>query len=391
MNYLRALLVCTFLALVPARAVYAPIPEQELGKDLIFTLSLGVSHDSNIFGGATGAIGSSIVEFSPKVAYNASLTDQTFMSLSYQLTLDHFDNRPGEKNLDSHAASARIAHAFSSTSTLDVVDVFQLTRNPESLLNGLPLNADQSFQRNELDGNFTTSPMAKVGLTAKARTVYYNYRNAVLGRSLDRTENLFGLAGDYGVLPEVKAVAEYRHQDVYYDKLGEKKNKHSDFLMAGVDYAIAKKLTTTARVGAEWRHRSSERSTTSPFVELTAKYNYADGSFVTGGYTYTLEEASDTAQFTDTKVNRFVVGVQHTIRPLLIASGSFTYEPSVLQGRRGNANVAEETYRAGASLSYLPTKQWTISFSYDNDHVKSDEGVRNLDRERVGLNASYAF
>jgi hypothetical protein len=391
MNCLRVFPVCLLAAVVPARAVYAPIPDQELGKDLIFTFSLGASYDSNIFGGATGTIGSSIVEFSPKVAYNASVTDQTFLSLSYQLTVDQYDNRPGDKTLTSHAASARVAHAFSSSTTVDLVDTYQLTRNPESLLNGVPLNVDQSFQRNEFDANFTTALNAKVGLDVKARTVYYDYRNAELGQSLDRIENLYGLSGDYAILPEVKGVAEYRHEDIYYDKQGEDKNKTSDFLMGGVDYAVAKKLTASARLGAEWRRRSSERSIIAPTAELSGKYDYADGSFVTGGYTYTIDEASDTVQFTDSRVNRFFVNVQHTIRPLLIASGSFTYEPAVLQGRRGFANVPEDTYRSGVSLSYLPTKQWTVSFSYDNDHVNSGEAARDLDRNRVGVNGSYAF
>ncbi len=391
MNYLRAFLGCGLLAVVPARAVYAPIPEQEQGKDLTFTASVALTHDSNIFGSASDAISSMIYEFSPKVAYNASITDQTFLSLSYQAILDHFNNRPGEKLLDSHLASARVAHAFSPTSTLDLVDMYQAARNPESLLNGLPLNADQSFQRNEFDGHFTASLTPKVGVSLKGRTVYYQYRNDVLGRSLDRVENLFGVAGDYAMLPDLKAVGEYRHQDVYYSKLGETKNKNSDFLMVGADYAVAKKLTTSGRVGTEWRHRSTERSTTSPYVELSAKYDYADASFLTGGYTYTLEESSDTARFTDTKVDRVFVNVQHTITPLLIASASLTYESAILQGRRSFTNIAEETIRAGVALSYLPTKHWTVSASYDDDHVTSDEAARKLDRERVALSAAYTF
>lgn len=131
MNYFRVLIATVLAAAIPARAVYAPIPDQELGKDLVFTFALGVTQDSNIFGGASHAISSSIFEFSPKVAYNASVTDQTFLSLSYQLTVDQYDNRPGDKTLDSHMASARIAHAFSPKTTLDVVDVFQVARNPE--------------------------------------------------------------------------------------------------------------------------------------------------------------------------------------------------------------------------------------------------------------------
>ncbi len=391
MTFLRILFVGGLLAALPARAVYAPIPEQEQGKDLVFTFSGGVSHDSNIFAGAAGAIGSVIYEFAPSVAYNASVTDQTFLSLSYRLSIDHFVDRPGDKTLDSHDLAARLAHAFSQSTTLDFVEDYQIARNPEAVLNGLPLNTDQSLQRNELDAHFTTSVTAKTSVDVKARTIYYKYRNATLGRSIDRIENLYGFAGDYAILPETKLVTELRHQDVYYRKQGEIKNKTSDYLMAGVDYAVAKKLTTSARAGIEWRHRAAERSTTAPYAEVSAKFDYLEGSYVTAGYMRTLEESSDTVRFTDTRVNRFFANVQHRITPLIALSGSLTYEPSQLEGRRGQANVNEDTLRAGFAASYLPTKHWTLSLSYDNDHIDSDDPARNLRRERVGANASYAF
>jgi predicted porin len=392
MNYFRVYLGCGLLAALPARAVYAPIPEQEQTNDLAFNFTLGVSHDSNIFGGATGALASTVWHFSPKAAYSHSLAGATtFVSLSYQLTLDRFDDRPGEKTLDSHAASARLAHQFSPASTIDIAENYQSSRNPESLLNGIPLNADQSFQRNELDGNFTASLGPKIGATLKARTVYFDYRNSVLARSLNRLENLYGLSGDYDVLPETKAVAEYRHQDVFYDKLGETKNKRSDFVMGGADYALAKKFTTSGRLGVEFRHRSGAGSTTAPYAEFSGKYDYADGSFLTGGYTYTIDEPSDTTRFNDSKVNRFFVNAQHTLTPLLVASGSLTYDSAILQGRRPLPNIAEDTTRLGVALSYLPTKHWTVSASFDDDHVNSDDASRRLDRQRFGLNAGYAF
>ncbi len=391
MTFFRILLVGALLAALPARAVYAPIPEQEQGKDLTFTFAGEVSHDSNIFGGATGAISSMVYEFAPSVVYNASVTDQTFLSLSYRLTLDHFDDRPGQETLDSHDLTARVAHAFNQSTTLDVVDDYQVARNPESVLNGLPLNTDQSFQRNELDAHYSTDVTGKIGADVKARTVYYKYRDAGLGRSIDRIENLFGLAGNYAVLPETKLVGEFRHQDVYYRKLGEIKNKSSDYLMGGVDYAVAKKLTTSARVGAEWRHRASERSATAPYAEVSAKFDYLEGSFISAGYMRTLEEPSDTVRFTDTRVNRFFANVQHHVTPLIVLSGSLTYEPSQLEGRRGQVNVDEDTVRTGVAASYLPTKHWTLSVTYDNDHVDSDDPARDLRRERAGANASYAF
>ncbi|MDO8539824.1 MAG: hypothetical protein Q7S40_05230 [Opitutaceae bacterium] len=416
----QTLLLCFaiggLVAALPVRAVYAPVPERDQGKDLTVTVRAGVAYDSNLFGAPpkgslpvlpgqpphVGPLDSIVWTFAPHVAYNASLTDQTFMSAAYGLTLDYFQDRPGDKLLDSHDVALRVAHAVSKSTTLDVNNVLTVARNPEALLPGIATlpgvaaedrsaNPDQSFTRNQLDGRFNTPLNAKLGATVKARSVLFDYRNAQLGRSLDRLENLYGVAGDYAILPEVKAVAEYRHQDVYYRKFGEAKNKRSDYLMGGADYEVAKKMSVSGRLGAEWRQRAGERSSTSPFAELSGKYDYSRESFVIGGYAYTFDETSDTVRFTDMKVNRFFLNLQHSLTALIVASASASYEPSELQGRRGQADIDEKTSRFGGALSYLPTKNWILSVSYDYDRVRSDDPARGMRRERVGLNAIYAF
>ncbi len=387
----RALLVCGLSAATSLRGVYAPIPDQDQGKDLTITLKGGIAYDSNLFAAAKGAVGSTIFSLSPRILYNASLTAQTFFSAGYGLTLDQFDNRPGEKLLDSHDVNVRLAHAFSPTTTIDVNNMFMVSRNPESLLAGVPLNPDQSFARNQLDARFNTPVHAKVNLTAKVRSVYYEYRNEALGRNLDRMENLYGISGDYAMLPEVKAVAEYRHQDVFYTKEGEVKNKSSEYLMGGADYLVARKLSVSGRLGIEWRERSAEKDTQAPFAELSAKYDYTEKSFLLFGFGYNLEETSDTSRYNDTKIGRAFVSVQHSLTPLIVASGSVTYEPGTLQGRRGFANVSEKTVRTGAAISYLPTKNWIVSASVDYDETWSQEASRDLLRKRVGLTATYTF
>jgi len=284
-----------------------------------------------------------------------------------------------------------VAHAFSQTSNLDINEVYMLSRNPESLLAGIPLSPDQSFARNQLDARYVRPLTAKIGLTIKARTVNYDYRTASLGRSLDRTENRYGVSGDYAILQELKVVGEYRHQDVYYRKLGEAKNKASDFVMGGLDYSVAKKWMLNGRLGAESRRRAAERDVTVPYAELSFKYDYTETSFLTGGYAYTLDETSDTIRFTDSKINRFFLNAQHSLSALVVASASLGWEPSQLQGRRGFANLDETTTRAGVALSYLPRKNWSISVSYDYDRVNSDDAARNLRRNRAGLRSTYSF
>ena len=397
MNYARISLLSGLMLYLPLWAGYAPIPEQEQGKALSVSLRTGVVYDSNIFGAPSQEISSYDFSASPKIAFNASVTDQTFVTASYQPTLDYFTDRPGEKTLLSHEVLGRVAHAFTPTTTVDLMDFFQISKNPESLLPGVAgsnptlVNTDQSFQRNQFDASFSTNVTAKADATVKMRSTVYRFDNATLGQSLDRTENLYGLAGSYDLVPEAKGVAEYRYETINYRSAGDNKDKTSHFLLGGVDYKAAEKLTASARLGVEWRHRDGERSETAPSAELSLKYDYAQQSFVTGGYAYSLDESSDIAHYTDTKVNRFFINLQHAITPLIVASGSVDYEPSVLQGRRGVSDANETTVRGGAAISYLPTKNWTLSATYDYDRVNSDVPVREMVRSRMGVNAAYAF
>lgn len=391
MKFLPALIAAGLVIAPAARAVYAPIPEQEQGRNLTFSVRGGLSYDSNIFGAATDAIGSAVWEVAPRVIYNASVTDTTFCSANYGLTLDAFDRRPGRKVLDSHDLTLRAAHAFNSATTLDLNDAFLVSRNPQSVLNGVPVNTDQSFTSNQLDGRFVTSVTPKIGTELKVRSIYYRYRNAVLGRSLDRIENLYGLAGTYAILPELKGVVELRHLDVFYRKQGELKNKHSEYAMTGFDYAVARKLTLNTRFGAEWRRRASLGRTTAPYVEVSGRYHYAERSFLTGGYEYTIDETSDPTRFTDERVNRFFVSVEHALSALIVASASVDYEPAVLHGRPGQADLNEDTTRMGGALTYTPRPNWAVSATCDFDHVRSDDPARSLDRRRIGVDATYTF
>jgi hypothetical protein len=110
------------------------------------------------------------------------------------------------------------------------------------------------------------------------------------------------------------------------------------------------------------------------------------------GYTYTFDEPSDVVRFTDTQVNRFFVNVQHRLSGTITASGSVTYEPSRLQGRGGvQVDIDETTTRVGLGLSWLPTKNWAVTSTYDHDKVNSDDPSRGQNRDRFGVAARLTF
>jgi predicted porin len=198
---------------------------------------------------------------------------------------------------------------------------------------------------------------------------------------------------DYSLEPDLKAAGEYRHQDVDYSNAPSENNKHSDFLMAGFDYDVGPQLTTSVRVGGEYRVREGFSSETTPYVEISGKYDYAKGSFVSVGYTYSLEETSNPLLFTDERLNRIFANIQHSFTSLIVGSASVDYEPASLNGRpgTGQANIEEDSTHAGVALTYLPAKNWSVTASYDYDFVDSGLSDRGLNRSRVGVSARVQF
>jgi len=159
-------------------------------KDLIFTFSLGAPTTATSLA-ARPDHRQRHHEFSPKVAYNASVTDQTFMSLSYQLIIDQYDNRPVKKTLDSHLLSARVAHAFTQ-GRHSTWWMFFNSRETPSRCSTHPLNAtSHSAQRTRRQ--FYDGAQRKLGLIVKARTVDYQYRNASSPQPRPH-RNLYGMS-----------------------------------------------------------------------------------------------------------------------------------------------------------------------------------------------------
>src|ERR1700685_501501 len=168
MRALRIILVGSSLGFcASARAVYAPIPEAEQGKDFSLSLMSGISYNTNIFGSATDAVGSFDFVVSPKIVFNSSLTDQTFFSATFQPSLDYLPNRPGSEVLYSQVVDARIAHSFSKTSVVDLTDALSYDQTPEASVNGAPVNTNQTLLSNQFDGRYSFSPMQNLGLVLK--------------------------------------------------------------------------------------------------------------------------------------------------------------------------------------------------------------------------------
>ncbi|MGC4075391.1 MAG: hypothetical protein QM760_23405 [Nibricoccus sp.] len=382
------------LAAARALAVYAPIPEQEQGKLLTIYASGGAYYDTNIFGAPTDELASMVYQVSPRFVFNMSASDQTLVSASYQLSLDYFADRPGEQLLDSHSASASIKHTFSPRLEAEISDSFQLSKNPESLLPGLStvLNTDQSYALNQLDGRLAANLTKRTGLTFKARTATFAYDNDSLAEELDRSEYLGGLALTHTLLPEIQAVAEYRHQTIRYASGGESKDKDSDFALIGADYVVNPRMALSGRVGSEYRRRKGADDEILPYTELALKLDYGKGSYLSAGYGFSVEEVSNLDVYTDMSVHRFFANVQQVISPRMVATASLGWEPGTLNGRAGVSPDRDETNtKVGLALIYRLNARWTASATLDYDNVNSEDPGRMLQRTRGGLSVRCVF
>ncbi len=376
----------------PLGAVYAPIPEEELGKALVVNLGAGVLHDSNIFGAPQNERDSMVYRFAPSISYNASVTDQTFLSASYDMNMDYVENRPENDTLWTHVLSVRLAHSFNPDSVLDITEKFSIIESPESLLPGLPLNTDQSYNHNQLDASFTNKVGRRLGYEFKARSQLFAYKVDSLARQLDRDEGLLGFSMDYDVSEATQVLGEYRFQDVGYDRDGQFKNKQSHFFLGGLDYDPSETFSLSLRGGFEQRNRSGAPDDTAPRVEVTARHEYGERSYLAAGYILAIEEISNVQLYTDIQVHRFFANVQHALSGQTTGSLFYNIEPSKLLGRPGVIGDRDEvTQRLGAALTWQPRRGWTVAALIDVDVTDSDDPFRDLDRTRLGLDVRYSF
>ncbi|MDF9826272.1 hypothetical protein M2447_000348 [Ereboglobus sp. PH5-10] len=397
MKRLSSLLIaCAGLLLAAnyARAVYAPIPEVEQGRLLTAYLSAGYYYDSNIFGAAKGEIESIVFQAQPTIVANISASQQTFLSASYQLSMDYLENRPDDKLLASHSISGRVAHAFTPRLEGELSDSFQIVKNPESLLPGIGggvANPDQSYKYNQLDGKLAYNISKRVGLKGKARTMHMSYDNDYLSEDLDRAEYLVGVEAVRLSRENLQFSAEYRYKAIRYDEHGSLKNKDSHFLFAGADYALTKRTAYTARLGIEALFRRNGGDSALPYVELGVKHDYSDLSFISAGYTFSAQESSNVIRYTDMYTHHFFVNVQHALNRRFIVSCMTDWQPSQLNGRSNIPDIDESNLKVGGALTYTFKEKWSASLTCDYDYVHSDDSGRNLERVRFGLRARWVF
>lgn len=384
----------TSLAASSARAVYAPIPDVEKGRLLTLYLEAGTYYDTNIFGSPADNVESQVFQLQPTAVFNMSASNTTFLTGSYKLSLDYFDNRPGDKMLDSHSLFVRAAHMFSPRFEGEFSDAFQIQKNPATLMPGVAAASipDQSYTYNQFDGKVRYNIDPRNGLKGKLRVSNFWYDNSVLADALDHDEWLIGLEWVRLARKELQACAEVRFRAVRYATEGNLKDKDSYFLLAGADYVVGRGLAFSGRLGGEALQRKDGGDDLLPYVELGVKQDWRDRGFISGGYTVSVQESSNIHAYTDMYVHRFFVNAQRLLAKNITLAGAFDWQPGRLNGREHvAADINEDAIKAGVSLTFSTSRHWSFSFTCDYDKVNSEDPNRELERTRLGISGRWVF
>lgn len=393
MNRVAAISTLLVLPSVLA-AVYAPIPPMEQGQALTVTVDGGLSYDDNIFGSSANEISSWIARVSPTLAYNQSLSDQSFLSLHYRIDAMYYDNRPSDDTLFNHDLGAKLFYTFDENTELVVSNTLLFVDNPASSPSPtVSLQTDQSSMNNTFQAKLTGMVSETFGFAGKLRHFYISYDNQSLANLLDREEWLLGAEAFFKQSETTKLVAEVRLNDVSYD-IASQVDSTSIFLLVGADYDVTQRSSLSTRIGAERRDRALLAGDDTNFYgEIAGVHRYAEGSFFSGGIRFSTTDTDDTFNYSDQDTLLFFANVQHMVSANLTLSGAASYAKADLNSRadRAVAGIEDTSFRIGVAATYMVSDNLSVSATVDIDRLRSDDFFREQDRTRFGISARYVF
>ncbi len=404
------------------------------------TLSLGLKgfYDDNIFTRPSKPekVDSFGLQVIPGISYKVS-NGATSVSIGYTLDAKWYERRSRD-SVDStgtvsqkadpwdysHYIKANIKHKASDTLSFEAGDSFAITREPQELLSGQVARskADALINNASLKGDIGLSD--SFGLAVAYRNNLYDYSDPGYKVALNRMENVPSIDLRYKINPSLYGVLGYRYSDVAFDKNGiiltdsrgvtiysDARNWSSHFVYAGADWQASPVLSFAVRAGGEFTdfanvekyHLSDSKSDTSPYADVSAKWQFAKDSYLNGGLRHQLN-ATDALYPTVTDTSTSIVQnqestllyavVAHNLTPALRVSANGQYQNAVFKGGSFDKK-SEDFYSVGLSLSYALNSYLSAeaSYFYDKLATESDSALssRGYSRNRVflGIRASY--
>lgn len=372
--------------------------------------------------------GSAGYEISPTVQFDVPL-QQTEIGLKYTYGLYYYQERRNQGNDpydQSHRLDFWLDHAFTERVQATVKDTFAVGQEP-TLLNpgGGPNPNPYRVNGNNIANNANIALTADWTREFSTVTTYnnavYDYQNdngtalqPSLAALLNRLDQSVGNDFRWAVDPETYALIGYRFQWVLYTGgepiappsvvhpstyFSDDNNNRSHFLYLGFQHNFLPNLNVSAQGGVQatkYYNNTQTPNFVTPYVNATASYTYAAGSYVQLGFLH-QQNATDISNpggngniTQGEQSSVFTASVNHQITAKLSGSLIGSVQDSrYYQGAYNNNS--DIIYAFGANLTYAFNHHFSTELGYNFDDVQSNIPGNAYSRNRVYLGVTAAY
>lgn len=221
---------------------------------------------------------------------------------------------------------------------------------------------------------------------------FYSAAGTFYEKASSQTDNVLthtvGSSVNYLFSPKSTLVGEYRYE------METRKNKsldsNSHFLLVGADYAFSRRLSMTLRVGEQFRSYSEGGGkNTAPHVEATLSYLYANDSRLSWTNWYGLDTAAGSAG--DQTTYRTGLHLAHVITSRITALAGFDLSHRDGAVSNGGSGSTEDDFSFSLRLQYVVTHALQLGVTYTRTQLLSSDQFQEYSRDRILMDAGYAF
>ncbi len=364
--------------------------------------------NKNAFGGKLHSFG---FEVSPSISYRLAF-DPTVITAGYKYGMRYFEDR-ASRNVPSadhsHDLSLKLVHQFPERYRLEVSDNFVVSQEPALGLGGLPFRSNGNNIRNVANAIFGGELNPTFGYDVSYNNTFYDFQQTGQDRFsalLDRVEHLAGANLRWNATQSTTALVGYQfgivdmtsNELISHDVRGfvpaSTRDNTSHYGFVGAEHLVTRQLKTTGRVGVQYAEYSKaipSRSNVSPYVDVSATWEYLAGSTVMLGLRHARNATDVSVGTLDAESTALFGKWSHKVTPRLTASLLGQAQMSAFNQGQSN-DKSESLLMAGANLSYEVIKnRLSTELGYNFDRLDSDIGNRSYSRNRLylGIRASY--
>lgn len=214
-----------------------------------------------------------------------------------------------------------------------------------------------------------------------------SYEDGSVSGLEDRLSNLIAQQFTYAISKRTSVTAEYRFRMTNY-RYRSDVDSQSHFVLAGIDHAWSERFTGSFRAGAEF-FKSDRTNSTAPYAEMALNYQVAKQTqaqwFGSLGF-----DGAELGAFDSRYALRTGLNVSHQINKRLAVNGGAAYSYSDFDAG-GVGDVTEHSVSLSAGLSYYLLENVALDARYSYSILRSDDAMREFDRNNVSLGVTASF